>query len=162
MELSVYWRSITTRVSIDIMYSVLWVVFLLFCLIALSAACCVYLISSKGHVKLVDDINDNGEGFQWHLKVADVISKRFYTIAGPFNFGNSPNPDSQNKIGVGLLTTLYVCLAREWWSHYKLITFIISATTFCVSNRLSWLVIWNPIYFRIISKRFPLQICLIS
>lgn len=85
--------------SVHRYYSVLWVVFLLFCLIALSA-CCVYLISSKGHVKLEDDINDTVKvSSDIEVKVVDVISKRFYTIADPFNFGNSPNPDSHNKIG---------------------------------------------------------------
>lgn len=91
------------------MYSVLWVVFLLFCLIALSAWC-VYLISSKGHVKLEDNINDTVKvSSDIEVKVVDVISKRYYTIiADPFDFGNSPNPDSQNKIGAlqGLLKTL--------------------------------------------------------
>lgn len=114
---------------------------------AIRVLCVAYLISSKGHVKLEHDINDTVKvSSDIEVKVVDVISKRFYTIADPFNFGNSPNPDSQNN---GLLKSLYVCLAREW-SHFKLIKFIISATIFGVSNRLSWLVIWNPICFRII------------
>lgn len=60
----------------------------------------MYLISSKGHVKLEDNINGTVKVFSdIEVKVVDVISKRSYTIADLFNFGNSPNPDSQNKIG---------------------------------------------------------------
>lgn len=65
------------------------------CLIALSS-CCVCLISSKGHLKLEDDISDTVKGFSvTEIKVVDVVSKAlFYNIADPLHFGISIDSDS--------------------------------------------------------------------
>lgn len=112
-------RSNTIQILLCIMGSIPLV-----CLIALSA-CCVYLISSKGHMELEDYINDTVKvSSVIEVKVADVISKDFLQLL--------------------LIHSIYELTPSL---IFKWMLFKIRASIFLVYNRLTWLSMGIHFYF---------------